>query len=107
MKWFSIISCAGLGALLVGALAGCGTPDVNPASPHPQTGYVDFYTSSCQDLSWRVKRLSEKDGAFHDVFSEYTPITGNILRLATPPGTNQFELWVNNQVTTGPLRVTV
>ena len=39
--------------------------------------------------------------------SSFDPVPGNILRLAAPPGTNQFEVWFINRVTTGPQTVLV
>jgi hypothetical protein len=41
------------------------------------------------------------------VYSEFQPVQGSILRLATPPGTNHFQVWVMNRVTEGPQAVQV
>lgn len=87
--------------------AGCSTPDINPPAPRANTGYVDFYTDSTFDLSWVVKRADQKSGELRKVFSEFTPLAGNILRLAAPAGTNRFEVWISNKVTTGPQPVLV
>ena len=87
--------------------AGCSSLNVNPPVPRANTGYVDFYTDSDLDLSWRVKRADERTGELRSVFSEFDPVLGNILRLASPPGTNQFEVWFINRVTTGPQTVLV
>ena len=94
-------------ALLTVLVAGCASHDVNPAKPKAKVGYVDFYTDSYQSLSWRVKRAEEQNGELVEVFLKYTPLEGNILRLATPAGTNLFEVWFMNQLTTGPQPVLV
>jgi hypothetical protein len=95
-----------LATLLSLVIAGCASPGVNPAVPKSSTGYVDFYTDSCMDLSWRVRRV-EASGKLRDVHSSYRSVPGNILRLTAPAGTNQFEVWFNNRATTGPTRVSV
>ncbi len=94
-------------ALACFVTAGCSTPDVNPAAPRAHTGYVDFYTDSSMDLSWKVKRATEPGGEMRPVFSEFKPIEGNVLRLAAPPGAHQFEVWFSNEVTKGPTTVLV
>ncbi len=86
---------------------GCSTPDVNPSTPRPDTGYVDFYTDSDESLSWEIKRASESGGEMRKVFSEFKPVQGNILRLAAPAGSHRFEVWFLNRVTQGPQPVTV
>jgi hypothetical protein len=95
--WLTLPSLLALGL----AMAGCSTPNVNPPSPRANTGYVDFYTDSDLDLSWEIK-CAGQSGEMQTVFSEFKPVQGNILRLAAPPGTRQFQVWVMNQVTQGP-----
>ena len=101
--------CARFGLLVVClcGLAGCHTPDVNPAAPGGKKGYVDFYTEAYEGVSWKIKRATGSNGAMKDVFSEFKPIKSNILRLAVPPGTNEFQVWISNEVTTGPTNVLV
>ena len=96
-----------LAALACLISAGCVSPDVNPPSPKATTGYVDFYTDSSMGLSWRIKRGNGPDGEMAQVFSDYSPLMGNVLRLATRAGTNEFEVWFYNQFTTGPEIVSV
>jgi hypothetical protein len=86
--------------------AGCSSLNVNPPVPGPTRATLT-YTDSDLDLSWRVKRADERTGELRSVFSEFDPVLGNILRLASPPGTNQFEVWFINRVTTGPQTVLV
>ncbi len=88
-------------------LASCSTPDVNPRTPRANTGYVDFYTEGAGALSWEIKRAEPKTGTMRTVFCEYKPLPGNIVRLAAAEGNHRFELWCNNQVTTGPETVLV
>jgi len=87
--------------------AGCSTPDVNPSAPRAKKGYVDFYTDTNEDLSWDVKRANQQTGELHTAFWEFKTLPGNILRLAVPAGTNRFEVWFNNEFTTGPQNVLV
>ncbi len=103
MTWGKASNVPALLALLVAA--GCSTPDLNPPAPRASTGYVDFYTASNEVLSWDVKR--EESGNMRSVFCDYKPLSGNILRLAAPAGTNRFEVWFNNETTTGPQTVEV
>jgi len=95
-KW--LLCVATVGVCL--SLMGCSTPDINPSKPHANTGYVDFYTDSPMDLSWEIKRSDQ--GEMKTVFSEFDPVPGTILRLASTPGNNKFEIWVMNRVTEGP-----
>jgi hypothetical protein len=89
------------------SLIGCGTSSPNPRSPKANTGYVDFYTDSPLDLTWQVKRVDDRSGELRTVFSDYEPVEGTILRLASPPGAQQFQVWIVNRITTGPQEVRV
>lgn len=88
------------GGLLV--ISGCSTSSPNPSAPKANTAYVDFYTDSSLDLIWQIKRADSKKGDLRTVFSDYEPVQGTLLRLAAPPGTQQFEVWIVNRITTGP-----
>jgi len=99
LRWLT-----GIGVVVI---AGCVSPQVNPKVARGDTGYVDFYTDSDMELSWWVEREGESDQKMRTVFSEFKPIAGNILRLATPAGKHRFEVWFSNQVTTGPQAVIV
>lgn len=96
-----------LAALVCLAFAGCRTADLDPPAPRANIGYVDFYTDKNLDLSWEVKRVSEKTGELRTVFSEFDPPAENILRLVAPAGTNHFSVWFKNVATTGPQLVAV
>jgi hypothetical protein len=89
------------------AITGCGTSSPNPHSPKANTGYVDFYTDATLDLGWQVKRVDERSGELRTVFSDYQPVEGSTLRLAAPPGTQKFQVWIINRITTGPHDVIV
>lgn len=88
-------------------ICGCSTTNVNPPSARADTGYVDFYTDAPTGLFWDVKRAPVSGGELKTVFLEYKPLPGNILRLAAPPGKYQFQVWVSNEITTGPQSVEV
>jgi hypothetical protein len=88
-------------------IVGCSTTNPNPPSPKANTGYVDFYTDSSLDLIWQVKRAEDRTGELRTVFSDYEPVQGTILRLATPPGGLRFQVWIVNRITTGPEEVQV
>ena len=92
-------------ALVFLLAAGCTSPDVNPSAPRANTGYVDFYTDSNLDLSWEVKWARDQSGEMRTAFSRFTPLVGNILRLAAPAGTHRFQVWFINEVTTEPRAV--
>jgi len=89
------------------ALVSCGTSSPNPRSPKANTGYVDFYTDSSLDLTWQVKRVDDRSGELRTVYSDYEPVQGTILRLAAPPGAQQFQVWIVNRITTGPQELSV
>ena len=97
--FFAALACLGI--------LGCSSPNVNPTHAHANTGYVDFYTDTDLSLSWEVKRASQPGAEMKTVFSEFSPVEGNILRLAAPPGSYQFQVWFINRVTQGPETVTV
>jgi hypothetical protein len=97
----------GLFMLVCLLLPGCATSDFNPASPRPNTGYVDFYTDSSMDLSWDVKTLDQGNGAVRTVFSEFDAVPGTILRVAVAPGKQRFKVSFINRATEGPQEVDV
>ncbi len=86
---------------------GCRTANVNPPSPRPHTGYIDFYTDSDLVLSWEVKQWNDRAGKMEKVFSEFAPVTGNTLRLQAAPGNQRFQIWFINRATEGPLPVSL
>jgi hypothetical protein len=99
-RWlFVLLACA--------TLAGCSTPNVNPVQARPGTGYVDFYTDNDQELCWEIKQAKGARGELKTVCCEYEPAKGNILRLASRPGEQRFQIWFNNQATEGPQPVQV
>jgi hypothetical protein len=102
------VKCAYLtAALLFVLMAGCSSPDVNPRAPRNGTGYVDFYTDVPEELSWDVKCARDQTGEMKQIFSQFEPVAGNILRLAVSPGDHRFQVWFINEVTTGPQTVVV
>lgn len=79
-------------------LAGCTSPNINPASARPGTGYVDFYAVNTNDLYWDITDVKRNQ----EVFSEFHPLGEPILRLAFKPGQYQLRVDFLNQVITTP-----
>jgi hypothetical protein len=78
-----------LALALLGLLAGgCASPNVNPASARPHTGYVDFYADDADNLWWDVTDVKQNK----KVFYEFGPVKEPILRLAFKPGTYQLRV---------------
>jgi hypothetical protein len=94
-------------ALAGGFLAGCASPNVNPAMPKANTGYADFFTDSAEDLDWEVRQLNTATGQFEPVFSRLKPIEGRILRLAFAPGRYSLRVTFLNRVIAKPAEVEV
>jgi hypothetical protein len=88
-------------------IPGCKTGAVNPAQAKANTGYVDFSAPGQGDLYWQVRQYDEKAGAFKTVFSRLKPLDGPILRLATPPGHQRFQITFLNRVVENPATVDV
>jgi hypothetical protein len=88
-------------------MCGCSTPDLNPPAPRANTGYVDFYTDADLGLSWEIKRRDDSSAKLRTVYSEFDPVQGSVLRLASPPGNYSFQVWFINRATTGPKWVDV
>lgn len=76
---------AGVG-LVVG---GCASPNVNPASARPHTGYVDFYVTNTNDVYWDITDLKTNK----KIYYKFAPFEESILRLALAPG--QYQLQIN------------
>jgi len=94
-------------ALAGGFLVGCASPNVNPAIPKANTGYVDFFTDSAEDLYWEVRQLNTATSQFEPVFSRLKRIEGGILRLAFAPGRYSLQLTFLNRFIARPAEVEV
>jgi hypothetical protein len=101
----------GFAFLLWGCLAavifasGCASPDVNPSTPKPNTGYLDFYSEPTTNLSWDIVRLEPAAQTGETLFSQYAPVAYPIVRLALPPGRYRLRIGFLNRVIVDPIVV--
>jgi hypothetical protein len=89
---------AGVGLLI----SGCASPNVNPPQARANTGYVDFYAASADELSWKVARFDDRSQSFKSVFDDLKPPQGGVLRLAFPPGHYRLQVTFLNRVVREP-----
>jgi hypothetical protein len=83
----------------LGLLAGgCASPNLNPASARPHTGYVDFYAVNADDLCWDITDVKRNK----KVFYEFHPVKEPVLRLAFKPGRHPLRVAFLNHVVTVP-----
>jgi len=103
--WVTIQFMKQLFILIAGAwlLAGCASPNVNPAVARAGTGYVDFYAVAEDDLNWEVARFDARAQKFQVIFSELKPLSEGVLRLALPPGKYQLRVTFLNRVIREPV----
>ena len=94
-------------AVLAWWTAGCATGNVNPATPRPNTGYVDFRTNPSGDFYWQVARLDERTQGFKKIFSDFRPPAGGGLRLALSPGQYRLQVTFLNLAVREPCLVDV
>lgn len=78
-------------------VSGCATGNVNPPKPRANTGYVDLYADSSEELSWQVERFDDGTKSFKKVFSDLEPPPGRALRLAFPPGPCRLQITLLNR----------
>ena len=83
-------------------ITGCASPNVNPPQARAKTGYVDLYADSSGELSWGVARFDARTQSFRNVFSEFEPPPGRVLRLAFPPGQYRMRVTFMNRVVREP-----
>lgn len=101
---------AGFGSLSTVAMlataflaSGCASPNVNPASPQAQTGYVDLHADSSGELSWNVQVRDAAGSGFRKAFYNLDPLEDRILRLAFAPGNCQLRVTFLNRVIAEPV----
>lgn len=102
-------SCFGAAAVALLLLfgAGCASPNVNPPTARPNTGYVDFYTETNSELAWQVQRFDPAAKQFKIVFADLDPLKDPILRLAFAPGEYRFQVTFLNRVIAKPAQLDV
>jgi len=96
--------------VLAGALlfaAGCATPEANPPTSRPNSGYADFYADPALDAFWKVEEWDAQKSEFRVLYSEYKAPTHGVLRLEMSPGRHHLRIGVRNLATQGPVEVDV
>lgn len=84
---------------VAGILAGgCASPDVNPATARPHTGYVDFYAVNADNLCWDIRDAQGNKKLFY----EFHPVSESILRLAFKPGHHKLRVTFLNHAIIRP-----
>jgi hypothetical protein len=107
-RWSSFGRLGLVGLSVVGSLgAGCASPNVNPRQPRANTGYVDCFADSGEDLYWEVQQFDASTQQFKKTFSRLDAAKDGFLRLAFPPGHYQFRIGFLNQVIAQPAFVEV
>src|SRR6266481_4554145 len=86
---------------------GCASANVNPQVPRANTGYVDYFADSGEDLYWEVQQFDASTQQFKKTFSRPDAAKDGFLRLAFRPGHYQFRISFLNQVITQPAFVEV
>src|SRR5256885_1196014 len=84
---------------------GCASANVNPSAPHPNTGYVDFYSPTDAELCWDVRASGASSDDFKMAFSDVKPVEDDVLRLAVAPGRLRFRVTFLNRVVAKPAEV--
>ncbi len=87
--------------------AGCASPNVNPRQPRANTGYIDCFADSGEDLYWEVEQFDASTQQFQKTFSKPEAAKDGFLRLAFRPGHYQVRLSFLNQVIAQPALVEV
>lgn len=83
--------------------AGCASPNVDPPQAHPNTGYIDFYSPTDDDLCWEVAETKGSESHFRTIFSDVKPVEGDRLRLAFSPGPHRLRVTFLNRVISAPV----
>ena len=86
---------------------GCVSSNVNPPQARSGTGYVDFYTSVPQELSWTVENFNGRDQSWSTVYSSFEPVRDPALRVALSPGDHLLQVRINDLLMEGTQRVKV
>jgi len=93
--------CCSIAAALLCA-PGCASPNVNPPHAQRNTGYVDLYSPTDDNLCWDVAESEDPRGHFRTVFSDVKPVAGDWLRLAFRPGPHRLRVTFLNRVVAEP-----
>ena len=84
-------------------IVGCATPEANPPQARANTGYVDFYAESADELNWEVVRFDDRTQGLRNLYSELKAPPSGVLRLAFAPGRHRLRVTFLNRVVTQPV----
>jgi hypothetical protein len=81
---------------------GCASPNVNPPVPRPNTGYLDFYSGTGEDLAWEIQTFDAGANRYVTAFFDVNPPRERVLRLAFRPGRLRVRVTVLNRAIMQP-----
>jgi hypothetical protein len=93
------------GLAMVGT--GCASPNVNPAAPKANYGYVDLYVAGAEHLAWDVQTYDLAAKEFKSVYHDLDTVEGGPLRLAFHPGAHRLRVTFLNRVIGAPGEIQV
>src|SRR5258708_7042065 len=106
----SLIQFAAVAAvrgLLLLAVAGCSTTDVNPGKPRGDKCYADFYADPAREVYWQIESWDDQRKEFRVIYSEFKFPSHGVLRLELPARKNRLRVSFSNLATDGPVEVEV
>jgi hypothetical protein len=103
--WSTMPLCAISGLLLFGN--GCASPDVNPGSPRPSRGYVDFFTQPKDDVWWKVDVFDSRKQDYKEFTAQFKAPGQAIFRVEARPGRHKGRISFVNQAIEAPAELEV
>jgi hypothetical protein len=86
-----------LPVLLLALVAGCASPDVNPAAARPGYGYVDLYTVPRSAVWWKVDVYDPDRQNYKEFTAQFQTPGDDIFRVQARPGKYKARISFVNQ----------